>query len=112
MTSGMRIGLFGVGCFICGWVVAQLGVGLSKAEAEDPAAGRALATSVGRSQLPAAIAQAKSAKNTHGLVLRVRNFDETDFTDKSKRYAIEVWRDENNGNLIYISDTGSIAVVK
>src|SRR5437764_13726983 len=47
----------------------------------------------------------------HGMELRVRKAGETDFNKDTKKYGIEVFRDENNGNLIYISETGSIAVV-
>jgi hypothetical protein len=47
----------------------------------------------------------------HGAVIRVRKFDETDFGKDTKRIGIEVYQDENNGNLIYLTETGSIAVV-
>ena len=29
----------------------------------------------------------------------------------AKRYGLEVFRDENNGNLIYVCETGALAVV-
>jgi hypothetical protein len=47
----------------------------------------------------------------HGMELRVRKAGEADFNKDTKKYGIEVFRDENNGNLIYISETGGIAVV-
>jgi hypothetical protein len=47
----------------------------------------------------------------HGIELRVRKSGETEFGKDTKRYGIEVFQDENNGNLIYLSETGSIAVV-
>ena len=47
----------------------------------------------------------------HALELRVRTAAETDFSDKTKRFGIEVYHDPNAGNLIYITETGSIAVV-
>ena len=47
----------------------------------------------------------------HGMELRVRKAGEPDFNKETKKFGIEVFRDENNGNLIYISETGSIAVV-
>jgi hypothetical protein len=47
----------------------------------------------------------------HGMELRVRKAGEADFNKDTKKFGIEVFRDENNGNLIYISETGSIAVV-
>ncbi len=46
----------------------------------------------------------------HGLDLKVRKAGEHDWKE-AKKYGIEVFRDENNGNLIYISETGSISVV-
>lgn len=56
--------------------------------------------------------EAKGPKWSHGLMLRVRKSDEPDFTKDTKKVGIEVFVDENNGNLIYISENGSIAVVK
>jgi hypothetical protein len=47
----------------------------------------------------------------HGIEIRVRKAGEADFTKESKRFGIEVYEDENNGNLIYLTETGSIAVV-
>ncbi len=47
----------------------------------------------------------------HGMELRVRKAGEPDFNKDTKKIGIEVFRDENNGNLIYITETGSIAVV-
>lgn len=64
-------------------------------------------------QLPYALGQEKpkGPKWSHGLTLGVRKSNEDDFTKETKKYGIEVFRDENNGNLIYISETGAIAVV-
>ena len=47
----------------------------------------------------------------HGMNLKSRKSTEGDFSDKTTKFGIEVFKDENNGNLIYISETGSIAVV-
>ena len=47
---------------------------------------------------------------THGMELRVRKTGEAEFKD-AKKISIEVFKDEATGNLIYISETGSIAVV-
>ena len=47
----------------------------------------------------------------YGLSLRVRQAAEADFTPTTKKIGLEVYKDENNGNLIYVSETGSIAVV-
>jgi hypothetical protein len=56
--------------------------------------------------------QPKGPKWLHGLSVRVRRADEADFTKDTKRVGVEVFRDENNGNLIYVTEAGSIAVVK
>ena len=54
----------------------------------------------------------KAPKPLYGLTCRVRKADEPDFVaDKTAKYGIEVFKDENTGGLIYISETGSIAVV-
>src|SRR5439155_457972 len=50
-------------------------------------------------------------KPVYGLTLRVRGADEPDFTDKTKKYGVEVFEDPNANTLFYISETGSIAVV-
>jgi hypothetical protein len=55
--------------------------------------------------------KAKAPEWRHGMELRVRKAGEPDFNKDTKKYGIEVFRDENNGNLIYISETGAIAVV-
>jgi hypothetical protein len=67
-------------------------------------------------QLPALQAQGgagglKDAKWSHAFNLQVRTGGERTFTKDTKKIGIEVFRDENNGNLIYISESGSIAVV-
>jgi hypothetical protein len=56
--------------------------------------------------------EAKKPTWSHGLLLRVRKADEPDFNKDTKKIGVEVFADENNGNLIYISETGDIAVVK
>ncbi len=56
-------------------------------------------------------ADTKPPKWMHGLDLRVRKGGEANFTEKTQKFGIEVFRDENNGNTIYISENGSIAVV-
>jgi hypothetical protein len=47
----------------------------------------------------------------HGLELRCRKANEAEFTKDTRRYGVEVFRDENNGNLVYICETGSIGVL-
>jgi hypothetical protein len=45
----------------------------------------------------------------YGLTLRVRKADEPDFTKDTKKYGVEVFRDENTGGLIYVSEAGAVA---
>ena len=44
-----------------------------------------------------------------GLDLKARTGGTDDF-DKARKFGVEVFKDENAGNLIYISETGAIAV--
>jgi hypothetical protein len=46
-----------------------------------------------------------------GWTVQVRRAAEADFSPESKKYAFEVLRDDNNGNLLYVTETGAIAVV-
>jgi hypothetical protein len=55
--------------------------------------------------------KAKEPENRRGMSLKVRKIDEKDFSDSSKAFGVDVYTDENNGNTLYISDAGSIAVV-
>jgi hypothetical protein len=50
-------------------------------------------------------------KPAYGLILRVRKADESDFTDKTRRVGVEVFEDPNANALVYLSETGSVAVV-
>jgi hypothetical protein len=54
---------------------------------------------------------AKAPEWLHGLDLKVRKGGQQDFDPMTKTFGLEVFRDENNGNLLYISETGSISVV-
>lgn len=56
-------------------------------------------------------APSQGAKHQYGYSLRVRKGTEGDFTDNTKKYGLEVFRDDAGGSLIYISETGSIAAV-
>jgi hypothetical protein len=65
--------------------------------------------------LPFARAQENKVKAPiflHGMEVRSRKAGEPDFNDKTKKWGIEVYKDENNGSTIYVSETGSIAVIK
>jgi hypothetical protein len=53
----------------------------------------------------------KPAKALYRFVLKIREWDEKEFGDKTRQIAIEVFRDENTGNLVYVSETGAVAVV-
>jgi hypothetical protein len=55
--------------------------------------------------------EVKKPKPLYGLEAKVRKADEANFNDKTQKIGIEVFKDENTGTLIYISDTGSIAAV-
>lgn len=48
---------------------------------------------------------------THGLNVRCRKFGEKEFSDKTRAYGAEVFRDENLGMIIYINELGNIAVL-
>jgi hypothetical protein len=86
MSKRVQVFLVGAVCFLMGCLVTQ--------------------------QLPFVHAQeTKTPKWVHGMEVRVRKAGEADFTPATKKYSIEVFRDENNGNLVYISETGDIAVV-
>jgi len=47
----------------------------------------------------------------HAFEVQVRKADEKDFTKDTQAYGVEVYMDENNNNLLYITETGAIAVV-
>ena len=63
------------------------------------------------SPLYAQAPRVKDPKWQYGLSFQVRAATEQNFTAATKKHGVEVYRDENNSNLIYVSDTGSIAVV-
>jgi hypothetical protein len=65
----------------------------------------------GGKDLTAPLPNAKNAKHLHGLDLKVRPGGNPNFGAGSKAYGIEAFRDDNTGNLIYITETGSLAVV-
>jgi hypothetical protein len=88
MSKRMLVSFVGMACFLLGLLLAP--------------------------HLPFGHAQEKTVKAPqwlHGMNLKSRTSKEDDFNKDTKKYGIEVFRDDNNGNLIYISETGSIAVV-
>ena len=86
MSKRVQIVLFGLMCFLVGCLLAPR---LSLVHAQET----------------------KGPKWLHGLDLRVRKAGEADFTKETRKIGIEVFRDESTNNLVYISETGSIAVV-
>jgi len=56
-------------------------------------------------------AEGKAPVWLHGLDLYCRKHNEMDFTKATQKFGVEVFRDENNGNLIYLSETGDLAVL-
>jgi hypothetical protein len=87
MSKHLQFVLVGLVCFLLGCLAAQ--------------------------QLPSVQAQNDKGKKPrwiHALDLKCREGGQEDF-DKARTFGIEVFKDENNGNLIYISQTGSISVV-
>ena len=54
--------------------------------------------------------KAKDPRLIHALNLKVRKAGESDW-DKARRMGVEIFRDENNGNLVYLTETGHFAVV-
>jgi hypothetical protein len=56
-------------------------------------------------------ATARAARSLYRLVLPVRRWDDKTFGADTPKVAVEVYHDENNGNLLYVSHTGSLAVV-
>lgn len=56
-------------------------------------------------------AEPKAPTFVHGLELKCRKGGEIDFTPATKKFGLEVFKDENTGNLVYITETGMIAVI-
>jgi hypothetical protein len=86
MSKRVQLLIVGVVCFLLGAAVA-----LPLVQAQQPAP--------------------KPPEWTHGMELKVRKAGEANFDNNTKKYGIEVFKDLNNGNLVYISESGSIAVV-
>ena len=54
--------------------------------------------------------KSKDPESKRGMSLGVRKIDEKEFTDSTKKFGVEVYSDENNGNLLYITETGGLGV--
>jgi hypothetical protein len=86
MSKRAIIGVVGLVCFLVGIIVGQR---VEYAHAQDAA---------------------KGPKWIHGLDLKARPAGDLTW-DKARKFGIEVFRDENNGNLVYVTQDGHIAVV-
>lgn len=53
----------------------------------------------------------KAPEWLHGLDLKCRKNKEDSFTKETQKFGVEVYRDVNNGNLVFISERGTIAVM-
>jgi len=71
----------------------------------------ALSVARGFGTIPAPVPKSQSPAWLHGLDLKVRKAGEKEFDKNTKKWSVEVFRDENSGMLIYISETGAVAVV-
>lgn len=52
----------------------------------------------------------KAPEWLHGLDLACRKHNEPNFTKDTRKFGVELFRDENNGNLMFLTETGSLAV--
>ncbi len=55
-------------------------------------------------------AAGKDPEWLHGLDIKCRRHDEPDFTKDTKIWGVEVFRDTLTGNLVYLSEEGTLAV--
>src|SRR4051794_1845563 len=65
--------------------------------------------------LPPSAARAQAPKPpqwTHAFDLKCRHSKEPTFSDKTKAYGVEVFRDDNNSNGVFIIENGDLAVVR
>ncbi len=67
------------------------------------------AVAVARAPLEQAVD--KPPKWSHRLRLPVRTLADRNFTDKTPKVSVDIYRDENSGNFVYVSHTGYVAVV-
>jgi hypothetical protein len=49
---------------------------------------------------------------SHAMDLKVRKAGEKMFGPQTQKFGVEVYHDVNNGNLVYITENGSLAVIK
>lgn len=70
-----------------------------------------LAVTPGPKNVKAPTANVKEPQWTHGLNVKARQYGEKEFSEKTRVYGGEVFRDENVGVTLYISETGTISAV-
>jgi hypothetical protein len=63
------------------------------------------------SDIKAPTAKTKEPVWTHGLNVKCREFGEKEFSEKTRAFGVEVFRDENLDVVIYINEKGDIAVM-
>ncbi len=88
MSKRVQITLVALVCFLCGLLLAPH---LPLGRASDN--------------------KVKAPTWLHGFNVRSRKASEYDFNKDTKKIGIEVYKDEENGSMIYVSETGSIAVL-
>jgi len=94
--------LAGAVLFVGGFLVNEL-INANRAEALEQSI-------VSKLQQP--IKEPKDAQFSHGFSIKVRKWNEADFSDKTTRFGVEVYYDANTGNYIYLTENGGIAIVK
>jgi hypothetical protein len=53
----------------------------------------------------------RAPRLSHRLLLPIRTWDEEMFGEGTAKLSVEAYRDENNGNLVYLTHDGALAVV-
>ena len=71
----------------------------------------ALAVVPGGKGLEAPTPKRRDPSWQHGLDLKCRRFGEAEFSDKTQVFGVEVFRDENTGSTLYISQVGAISAL-
>jgi hypothetical protein len=89
MSKRIQLPLLGLACFLLGGLLAPHLPFLRAAEEN----------------------KVKPPTFLYGMNVKSRKAAEFDFNKDTKKFGIEVYKDEEKGNLIYISETGSIAVI-
>lgn len=64
--------------------------------------------SIALAPVPGGLVTDKGPKWHHALVAKVRSPDQESF-DNAKKIGVEVFKDENTGGLVYITETGGVA---